>query len=59
LAEQRRKPTGGILMQYPTVIYRENPVQQIAVVMEINNPKSNLVLSDEFQSMIAGSRNAR
>ncbi len=59
LAEYRRKETGAILMQYPAVIYRENPIQQVAVVMEINNPQGKFVLSDGFQSMIAGSQNTR
>ena len=56
LSENGRNQTGGILMQYPTVIYRENQIQQVAVVMEINNPRGNLGLSQEFQSLIAGSQ---
>lgn len=46
-------------MQYPTVIYRENQIQQVAVVMEINNPSGNIGLSQEFQSLIAGSQAKR
>ena len=46
-------------MQYPTVIYRENKIQQLAVVMEINNPRGNTGLSQEFQSLIAGSQAKR
>ena len=56
LTENGRNQTGGILMQYPTVIYRENQIQQVAVVMEINNPRENTGLSQEFQSLIAGSQ---
>lgn len=56
LSERGRNQTGGILMQYPTVIYRENQIQQVAVVMEINNPRGNVGLSQEFQSLIAASQ---
>ncbi|MDB4370911.1 hypothetical protein N9Z44_02300 [Mariniblastus sp.] len=56
LSENGRSQMGGILMQYPTVIYRENQIQQVAVVMEINNPNGNIGLSQEFQSLIAGSQ---
>ena len=56
LTEKGKNQTGGILMQYPTVIYRENQIQQVAVVMEINNPKGNVGLSQEFQSLIAASQ---
>ena len=56
LSENGGNQTGGILMQYPTVIYRENQIQQVAVVMEINNPGGNFGLSQEFQSLIAGSQ---
>lgn len=56
LSENGRNQTGGILMQYPTVIYRENQLQQVAVVMEINNPRGIIGLSQEFQSLIAGSQ---
>jgi len=59
LAESKRKPTGAILMQHPAVIYTENPVQQIAVVMEMNNPQSRFELSDEFRSLILGSQQSR
>lgn len=59
LAKKRRKETGGILMQHPAVIYRENRVQQIAVVLEINNPQGEFALSDEFRSLIAGSQGTR
>ena len=59
LAKKIRRETGGALMQHPTVIYRDNPIQQVAVVMEINDPKGSFALSDEFQSLIAGSKSAR
>jgi hypothetical protein len=59
LAESKRKPTGAILMQHPTVIYTENPVQQVAVVMEMNNPQSKFELSDDFRSLIIGSQQSQ
>lgn len=57
LAKKKRDTTGGILMQHPTVIYRENTVQQVAIVLEINNPQGKFVLSNEFRSLIVGSQN--
>ena len=59
IAQPKQVPTGGLLMQHPTVIYTENPVQQLAIVMEINNPNSNFALSKDFHSLIQGSRNSR
>lgn len=59
LAKSWGKPTGGLLMQDPTVIYAENPVQQVALVLEINNPRGKFSLSEEFQSLIEGSQNER
>ncbi len=56
LAENRRKPIGGMLMQHPAVIYTENPAQQIAVVMELNNPEGKFELSNDFRSLIIGSQ---
>ena len=56
LAQRRRQATGALLMQHPTVIYTENPVQQVALVMEINNPQGNFSLSGDFQTLIQGSQ---
>ena len=55
IAQKKRTPTGGLLMQHPTVIKTDNPVQQIAIVLEINNPAGNSVLSRDFHSLIEGS----
>ena len=56
LAKNFWKTTGGLLMRHPTVIYTENPAQQLAIVMEINNPSGRTRLSNDFQSLIEGSR---
>lgn len=55
IAQKRRTPTGGLLMQHPTVIQTDNPVQQVAIVLEINNPAGKSVLSQDFHSLIEGS----
>jgi len=59
IAQKRRTPTGGLLMQHPTVIQTDNPVQQVAIVLEINNPAGNSVLSPDFHSLIEGSLSTR
>lgn len=55
LAKNFWKTTGGLLMKNPPVIYTENPSQQLAIVMEMNNPSGKTKLSDDFQSLIDGS----
>ena len=59
IAQKKRTPTGGLLMQHPTVIQTDNPVQQIAIVLEINNPAGKSVLSRDFHSLIEGSMRTR
>ncbi|MFK7767043.1 MAG: DUF6690 family protein [Mariniblastus sp.] len=59
LAQSKRKPTGGLLMQNPAVIYTDNPVQQVALVMEMNQPNGPFQLSDDFRSLIIGSNATR
>lgn len=56
VAKKRRTVTGGLLMKNPTVMYAENKVQQVALVLEINAPDSNLGLSEDFMSLIRGSQ---
>ena len=56
LARKFWKTTGGLLMKHPPVIYAENPTEQLAIVMEINNPAGRTKLSDDFQSLIDGSK---
>lgn len=42
----------GLMMKHPTVIDKSNPVQQLALVLEINNPAGNTPLSSDFQSLL-------
>jgi hypothetical protein len=56
LAKKRRALTGGLLMKHPAVIYAENTVQQMALVLEVNNPQGKFTLSNDFRSLIDGSR---
>lgn len=48
----RGVPTAGLLMQHPAVITRENPVQQVAMVMELNHPQGSFQLSPSFLNML-------
>lgn len=48
----RGVPTAGLLMQHPAVITRENPVQQVAMVMELNHPQGSFQLSQSFMNML-------
>jgi hypothetical protein len=49
---KRGVPTAGLLMQHPAVITRENPVQQVAMVMELNHPQGSFQLSPSFLNML-------
>jgi len=42
----------GLLLKHPAVIDKSNPVQQLALILEINNPKGNSPLSNDFQSLL-------
>jgi len=42
----------GLLMKHPAVIDKNNPVQQLALIMEINNPAGKTPLSNDFQSLL-------
>lgn len=42
----------GLLMKHPAVIDKNNPVQQLAIIMEINNPSGKTPLSNDFQSLL-------
>lgn len=56
LGKKRRSPSGGLLMKHPTVINAQNPSQQIAMVLEINNPDGQYALSNRFLSLIEAAR---
>ena len=44
--------TGALLMQDAAVVQSNNPTQQVAISMEINNPNGSYILSHEFSSML-------
>ena len=52
LMGDRRANRGALLLQHPAVIRTDNPVQQVAIVMEINNPQGPFGLSPDIASMI-------
>ena len=56
LAKKRRKSIGAMLMKSPPVTYSENKVEQIGVLLELNDPQSKNVLSDDFISLIRGAQ---
>lgn len=56
LAGNQKRATGGLLAKDPPVIDAKNPVQQLAIVMEVNNPQGSFALSDDFKALIAGSQ---
>lgn len=48
--------TGALLLKHPTVIRQDNPVQQVAIVFEMNNPQSRFVISEEISTLIKGAQ---
>lgn len=57
LAKHRRAFKGGLLMRHPAVMYSENRVQQVALLLEMNAKPSAFELSQDFISLIRGSVN--
>ena len=53
----RDQKKSGLLMQLPAVIRRDNPVQQMALILELNNPRTKASLSDDFIALIPASQN--
>ena len=43
---------GGLLMKHPAVIDKSNAVQQLALILELNNPRGSSNLSNDFQSLL-------
>jgi hypothetical protein len=52
LANKRRQPTGVLYMQHPNIIRADNPTQQFAILLEINNPDGPFGLSPETESVV-------
>lgn len=49
----------GLLMKRPAVIDRKNPVQQLALILELNNPRGNTALSNDFQRLLPAAKAGR
>ena len=56
LAKSWRKSISAMLMKSPTVTYIDNKAQQMGVLLELNDPKSKHQLSQDFISLIRGSK---
>lgn len=52
VAKSWRKSTGALYMQHPNVIRSENVNQQVAILLEINNPDGSYELSTNVAAMI-------
>ncbi len=55
VAQKRRDPIGALLMKEPPIVSADNPREQMALILEINNPAGKMTLSDEIRLLIAGS----
>lgn len=55
LSKSKRKTLGGLLIKTPSVIDSRNPLQQFAMVLEINRTDGNYELSEDFRALISGS----
>ena len=56
VAKTWTKSTGALYMQYPNVVRSENPTQQLALLLEINNPNGRYALSSEVASIVFNKR---
>lgn len=56
VAKSWTKSTGALYMQHPNFVSSKNPTQQVAILLEINNPKGPFELSTEVASMIFNSQ---
>ena len=50
---------GVLILQDPNVIRSDNPTQQVAMVLEINNPKGKIVLSETVERMLDAAKTSR
>ncbi len=56
IAKSWRKSTGALYMQHPNQISSNNPTQQVAILLEMNNPDGPYELSTEVASMVFNSQ---
>jgi len=59
LAGNRRSQSGALILRHPDVVRAENPNQQLAVVLEVNNPDGNTSLSQTMQQNVYTASNNR
>ena len=59
VSSNRRGPTGALIMRHPDVVRAENPNQQVAVVLEVNNSQGNFPISQNMQQMLNSAGNNR
>lgn len=59
VSSNRRGPTGAMIMRHPDVVRSENPNQQVAVVLEVNNPQGSFPISQNMQQMLNSASNNR
>ena len=52
VAQDRNRSTGVLYMQHPNVIRGNNPTQQVAIMLEVNNPNGPYQLSQEVASTV-------
>ena len=52
LAQDRNRSTGVIYMQHPRVIRSNNPTQQVAIMLEVNNPNGPYQISQEVAATV-------
>ena len=52
IAQSRNRSTGALFMQHPKVIRNSNPTQQVAIMLEINNPNGPYQLSQDVAATV-------
>ena len=52
----KKRQQGAIILKNPSIIRAENPVQQVAMILELNHPKGKLGLSESFASKVAAAK---
>ena len=52
IAQNNNRSTGVLYMQHPHIIRSDNPTQQVAIMLEVNNPNGPYQLSQEVASAV-------
>ena len=56
VAQKRERSTGVLYMQHASVIRSSNPTQQVAIMLEVNNPHGPYNLSQEIATAVFNTR---